>query len=127
MEKKTLHIPLLNDSLTVEQDWDFILFADKANEKMAEHYGYRLEYLIKQKAIWVSNNNVTDRKPFLPLTLPVGTVLKTDRIEARKASKTKPCITFYAIFPKVKRKGKFWVLFSEANSLVYSNVTGYFE
>lgn len=71
------------------------------------------EYDLKIRTV-ISNHN----RPFIPVTLPAGTVLKVDRIYIRKGMKDFSSLTFTAKLANMKKAARFWVKLRDVNRMV---------
>jgi hypothetical protein len=80
-----LYVPEIGDRLKLTKDWAFKLYYEHRNTPLLKHFGF--EY------VWKSGN-IKDANE--PVILPVGTVLRVDRIYIRNGAQDYSSISFYA-------------------------------
>lgn len=147
-----LYVPEIGDEIVLTKDWTFDLFSEDRNTTLATLHGYTLKYDHSESDRkwdeWVKNGrnlpypeyNSLDNHFWvkedskgvhsIPITLPVGTVLKVDRIYVRKGSSDFSSLSFTTkSFGSVdtltwnnkpaKRGVRFWARLSDCNNIEF--------
>lgn len=146
-----LYVPEIGDEIVLTKDWTFDLHAEDRNKTLATVHGYTLHYdnseSLEKWEKWKLNKNLPypkynalenhfwikgNSKPVhsISVTLPVGTVLKVDRIYVRKGLSDFSSLTFTTKSfgsvdsiswndKPVKRGVRFWVRLSDCNNIEF--------
>lgn len=143
-----LFIPELGTQLKLTEDWTFDLHAEHRNATVGQMNGYKLEYIPQRFPEWKGGQPYPIYVPgmhdwwvkegventhIIPVTLPVGTILKVDRIYIRKGAKDFSSISFFISgAPKVTtqknqyrnavtRPVRFWAKLSDCNTIEFEH------
>jgi hypothetical protein len=113
-----LFVPSIGTQLQLAAPWTFTVHLEHRNNKF-------VEALVDAKLFTVPKNMVSQHGYFMTgpagkCTLPLGTILKVDRIYIKKGCKDYDSMTFYCRFEDATGKtwkGRFWVKLTDANTI----------
>jgi hypothetical protein len=136
-----MFIPNLGFEFTLSKSWKFNLFFESRNTLMLKLYDWEQVNHLRYKNVntnkiisyfykddpsnpnYKYNPNVVYcsdyGKMFVLASLPKDTKIKVDRIYIRKGSKDYDSVTFYAQFPKQKKKYRFWAKLDDVNKIEF--------
>lgn len=114
-------IPSIGDKIVLTSDWEFACFEEYRNIKFIKKF--------KPSAVIRDNYWRRDSMQSFSITLPVGTVLRVDRIYIRSGKKEWDSITFsvckHPHFTEMKRKivadGRFWAKLEDVNEIEFES------
>lgn len=113
-----LYVPEIGDRLRLTKDWTFTLHYEHRNSSLIENFGDTFEWRRKSGNGVGTNDNI--------VTIPLGTILKVDRIYIRKGLEEWSSISFYAegigtgsgAFGRPK-SARFWAKLSDCNKIEF--------
>lgn len=113
-----LYIPEIGDRLRLTKDWTFTLHYEHRNSSLIEHFGDLFEWRRRSGNDTEPNDKI--------VTIPLGTILKVDRIYIRKGLEEWSSISFYAegigtgsgAFGRPK-SARFWAKLSDCNKIEF--------
>lgn len=104
-----IQIPDIGDTIVLTKNWSFRLFNEYRNSALIKV----LSPDTKLEDRWSGKVNTE----FVRLTLPIGTVLKVNRVYIRQGASSFSSVTFTIEKSETNLKGRFWAKLSDVNQI----------
>jgi hypothetical protein len=107
-----LYVPEIGDRLKLTKDWEFKLYYERRNSPLLKHFGFEFT--------WTRDYNKNES-----VILPIGTILKVDRIYIRNGAQDYSSISFYAEGIKGNggldkpKNSRFWAKLLDCNNIEF--------